>query len=133
MSSIKREFEVHGSTDDQENLRFVLDGAKRAGWSGSGATLSSLVEHPDSRTAKLAIHHVLALRLYTTSSFARVNNPLRKDPPERPHPFAATTFFIDQGIKMLRAVAAMLPDAHETKTYWRGVKDLGVAGGRAEI
>ena len=123
---------MHGSTDDQENLRFVLDGAKRAGWSGSGATLSSLVEHPDSCTAKLKIHHVLALRLYTTSSFARVNNPLRKDPPERPHPFAATTYFIDEGIKQLRAVAAKLPDAHEKQTYWRGVKDLGSAAGRAE-
>ena len=45
---------------------------------------------------------------------------------QRPHPFGATTFFIDQGIKMLRAVAASLPDAHTIRVYWRGMKDLGL-------
>ena len=65
---------------------------------------------------------------YTTDSFARVNEPLRQDPPERPHPFAATTYFISEGIKMLRAVAASLPDAHTLRVYWRGMKDLGITG-----
>ena len=55
-----------------------------------------------------------------------INDPLRKVPPQRPHPFAATTWYIDQGIKMLRAVAASLPDAHETQVYWRGMRDLGL-------
>ena len=116
---------MHGSADDRENLRFVLGGAKRAGWS-SGASLEALTAHPDARTAKLRRHHVLALRLYTTSSYARVNNPLRAEPPERPHPFAATTYFIDQAIHMLRAVAAKQPSAHAPQTYWRGMKDLGL-------
>ena len=69
---------------------------------------------------------MLALRLYTTDSYSRVNDPLRQDPPERPHPFAATTYFISEGIKMLRAVAASLPNAHSMQECWRGVKDLGL-------
>ena len=27
---------------------------------------------------------------------------------------------------MLRAVAASLPDAHETRIYWRGMRDIGL-------
>ena len=51
-------------------------------------------------------------RLYTTCSFSKINDPLRSDPVKRPHPFAATTFFISEGIKMLRAVEAQLPGAY---------------------
>ena len=84
--------------------------------------------HPHAQMAKLSRHHILALRLYTTSSFCKINDPLRKDPPDRPHPFAATTFFISEGIKMLRAVAAQMPDAYTERIYWRGMKDLGITG-----
>jgi hypothetical protein len=58
--------------------------------------------------AQLKEHHILALRIYTTSSYAKINDPLRSVPPQRPHPFAATTFFIDQGIKVL-LLATCLP------------------------
>jgi hypothetical protein len=51
--------------------------------------------------AKLKAHHILALRLYTTSSYSQINNPLRQDPPQRPHPFAATTGLLDNGNKAL--------------------------------
>ena len=82
--------------------------------------------HPHAQMAKLGRHHILALRLYTTDSYSKINDPLRKDPPERPHPFAATTFFISEGIKMLRAVAANLPDAHTPLIFWRGMRNLGL-------
>ena len=91
---------------------------------GERKALDDLVAHPHAKTAQLLRHHVLALRLYTTSSFARVNDPLRRDPPQQPHPFAATSFFIDEGIRKLRAVAAKREDAHETRTLWRGMKDV---------
>ena len=97
---------THGSEEDQSNFRRILDG------SFDGKTLEMLVAHPHSQMAKLQPQHVLALRLYTSSSYSRVNDPLRKTPPERPHPFAATTWYCDQGIKMLRAVAAQRDDAH---------------------
>ena len=103
----------------------VLGGIKRAGWT-VGQSLDALVAHPHAQLAKLKVHHVLALRIYTTSSYCRVNDPLRRVPPQRPHPFAATTYFIDQAIKLMRAVAASLPDAHTTRVFWRGVKDLGL-------
>jgi hypothetical protein len=125
IGSIQREFARGGSHEDKENLRCALHGIKRVGWT-SGASLDSLVAHEHAKIAKLKAHHILALRLYTTSSFAKVNDPLRLDPPQRPHPFAATTWFIDQGIKKLRAVAAKRADAHITQVYWRGMKDIGL-------
>ena len=107
---------------DQGNLARILASA------GETKTLEQLMEHPHAKLAKLSRHHILALRLYTTSSFPKINDPLRKDPPDRPHPFAATTFFISEGIKMLRAVAAQMPDAYTERIYWRGMKDLGITG-----
>ena len=102
-----------------------VSGIQRPGWA-SGESLDVLVAHPHARLAKLKRQHVLALRLYTTTSVCRVNDPLRRVPPQRPHPFAATTYFIDQGIKKLRAVAASLPNSHTAQTYWRGMKDMGL-------
>ena len=96
----------------------MLGGIQRAGWA-SGVSIEDLVAHPHAVMAKLQAHHVVSLRLYTTSSYCRVNDPLRQVPPQRPHPFAATTFFIDQGIKLMRAVAASLPDAHTARIFWR--------------
>ena len=84
--AIEREFRAGGKPEDKENFRKVCSGA----W-GDGKTLEMLAEHADAKTAKLGKHHVLALRMYTTSSFACINEPLRQEPPERPHPFAATT------------------------------------------
>ena len=165
VAAIQREFAQSGGDEDKENLRCVLEGLKRPGWT-SGQSLEALVAHPHARMAKLRRHHVLALRLYTTSSYCRVNDPLRSVPPQRPHPFASTAYFTDQvrtcgsavqhsasraalhvrtpegpversshaafwspclqGIKLMRAVAASLPDAHTTRIFWRGMKDLGL-------
>jgi hypothetical protein len=125
VEAIKAEFEQKGSAEDRENLRCVLNGLQRPGW-GSGISLKELMKHPHAVTAKIKLHHVLGLRLYTTSSYYLTNDPLRNDPVQRPHPFGATMYFIDQGIKMMRAVAANLPGAHEAQTYWRGMRDLGL-------
>ena len=118
VGAIRNEFAAHGSADDKENLRCVLGGIQRAGWA-SGEPIKDLVAHPHAVLAKLQEQHVVSLRLYTTSSYCRVNDPLRQIPPQRPHPFPATTLFIDQGIKLMRAVAASLPDAHTTRIFWR--------------
>jgi hypothetical protein len=123
IGAIKREFETHGTAEDKSNFQRVFDG------SFDGKMLEQLVAHKHAKKAKLETQHVLALRLYTTSSFARVNDPLRvavSDPSDRKHPFAATTWFIDDAIRKLRAVAADLPNAHTTLVYWRGLKDLGL-------
>ena len=111
-----------GTHQDKENFLKITNGK----W-GDGKTLEALMQHPHARTAKLQRQHVLALRLYTSSSYSCINDPLRQEPPTRPHPFAATTYFISDGIKKLRAVAANLADAHTPVTYWRGMKDLGAS------
>ena len=123
MQHLPCRFHEHGEAGDRDNLRQIVQGVF-VDSDGKSKTLDELVTHPHAKTAQLLRHHVLALRLYTTSSFARVNDPLRRDPPQQPHPFAATTFFIDEGIRKLRVVAANRPDAHETRTFWRGMKDV---------
>ena len=126
-AAIEQEFAEHGDGMDQDNLARILAGTFRDD-AGETKSLEELLAHPSARMAKLGRHHILALRLYTTCSFSKINDPLRKDPPDRPHPFAATTFFISEGIKMLRAVEAQLPDAYTERIYWRGMKDLGITG-----
>jgi len=53
--------------------------------------------------------HVLSLRLYTSSSYPRFNRDMRDK--VRPHPFAMSVYYLDQGLKKLRAVAAELDPA----------------------
>merc|ERR1712176_1427671 len=110
---------------DKENLRCVLAGTTRDGWE-NGISLEVLMAHEHSCIAKLKRHHIISLRLYTTSSYARINDPLRADPAQQPHPFAATTLFISEGIKLLRSVHASLPDAYSERTFWRGMRDVGI-------
>ena len=138
VGAIEADFAQKGSAEDKTNLHCVLHGNSQPGWWNgdlpSGAprphfpSLAELVEHPHAKMAKLERQHVLALRLYTTSSYSKVNDPLRSDPVKRPHPFAATTFFISEGIKMLRAVEAQMPDAYTARIYRRGMKDQGITG-----
>ena len=68
--------------------------------------------------------HVLALRLYTSSSYPCFNRPLREK--MKPHPFAMTVYYLSEGLKKLRAVGAQLdPEefTHEVE-LWRGMADL---------
>ena len=77
IAAIKLEFETHGSAEDKSNVTRVLDG------SFDGKTLKMLLAHPHAQLAKLEEPHVFALRMYTTSSFCRINDPLRETPPQR--------------------------------------------------
>ena len=123
--AIKREVRINGDARDQDNLARILAGTYLDS-NGETKTLDELLQHPYAQMAKLGRHHILALRLYTTESYPKINNPLRQVPPQRPHPFAATTYFISEGIKLLRAVAANMSDPNSEQVYWRGMKDLGI-------
>eukprot|EP01043_Picozoa_sp_COSAG02_P010664 COSAG02_NODE_380_length_23483_cov_8.034382_2_plen_777_part_00 len=127
-AAIEQEFAAHGTAEDQANYRCVLAGTRLPGWACPGVSVDSLLAHSSAQTAKLGRHHIIALRLYTTSSYSRINDPLRADPPQRPHPFAATTYFISDGIRLLRAVAATCADAYVERILWRGLKDVGITG-----
>ena len=68
--------------------------------------LDDFIAHSSARTARLQAAHVVAIRLYSTAAFRSLNNPLRDRSRTTPHPFAATIFFLADGIKKLRTVEA---------------------------
>ena len=112
----------HASEDDRKNFDAVMNG--EAIGDSEGVSLETLLEHPHAKMARLRLHHVLALRLYTTQSYTVINRSLRGR--VIPHPFAATTIFISRGIKMLRAVQGKMENAHIPRAFWRGMKDLSL-------
>ena len=86
-------------------------------------------KQPDARKAKLTAAHVLALRLYTSNSYARINGPLRDG--ARPHPFPATTYYIHDAIAKLLLAAGRdeaLWDAYQLRYEIEGVGGIAVAG-----
>lgn len=127
--AIIAEFNKYGKPEDKDNLKHVLAGTYREDWGRSDAlsvSLEALLETAEAKAAHLERHHILALRLYTTSSYKCINEPLRRNPPPKQHPFAATTLFIQDGIKKLRAINTGSGGAVETKVFWRGMKDLSL-------
>ena len=69
-----------------------------------GKTLADFVNHEYSRLAQLLRPHVLALRMYTSSSYPCFNKPLRDR--QKPHPFAMSVYYLADALKKLRAVGA---------------------------
>lgn len=134
MDAIEREFVQNGNEEDKKNFATVLDGTyqnppdEKTGelYDTPPKTIDELMLSPEVQKAKLGRHHVVALRLYTTSSYETINKPMRTDPPTQPNPFAATTFFISEGIKRLRAVDAHKPDRNEPMVYWRGLDGVAL-------
>lgn len=98
-----------------------------------GKTIEYFLNHESSQTARLTLPEVVALRLYTTSSFAAINTPLRE---RRKHPFAMTVYHLSGGLKKLRTVAAEASKGdssplgcasfNQELALWRGVKDREV-------
>jgi hypothetical protein len=132
------EINLNGTPTDKNNLRGLLDGTyinpphsngdppTAEEVAARGKTIAELMETEQAKTGKLIRAHVLALRLYTTSTFASINNPLRTEPATQPHPLAITVHYASQGIKMLRAVAGSLPNAHDPLDFYRGMKDVTI-------
>jgi len=69
-----------------------------------GMELEDFVCHKYSRLSELSEANVLGVRIYTTSSYANLNNPLRKQ--RLPHPFKMSVYHLDEGLRKLRTVAA---------------------------
>jgi hypothetical protein len=143
VAEITREFAKHGRADadwlpddglrsDQRRFEYVVSQAAalkvqaneaRRDAGNEGVTFDGFCMQPDARKAALTKAHVLALRLYTSNSYARVNDPLRDG--TKPHPFAATTYYIHDAIAKLRATRA--DDATAVRTFWRGLDDMAVS------
>jgi hypothetical protein len=99
------------------------NGAARDAGGNSGKALGDFMKHP--HAGKLKQAHVLALRLYTSNSYPRINDPLRQG--AKPHPFAATTYFIYDALRKLRSLRR--GEATAGKTFWRGMSNMGVGEG----
>ena len=90
-----------------------------------GMRLDDFLEHPSSKVAMLERVHVLALRLYTTSSYTQFNNPLRER--TKPHPFAMSVYFLNEALTKLKAVDATGSDfSQQEVTLWRGMSNMHV-------
>ena len=145
IAAIVEEWEAHGSAEDMENLRYVLyepagsstetfhhgwlrdrapDGSELPG--RQGMLLADFMALKSCHNAQLEESHVVALRLYTTSAFRALNNPMRNlkldpdgepvQPPKlaEPHKLPVTMAFMYEGLKRLRAAAAIEEDARAT-------------------
>jgi hypothetical protein len=96
VEKIIEEFKRSGTAEDNANVAGLLNGTY-ANPKTPRDVLPSVVEvmeaSPEVAIAGLQMHHVLALRLYTTSSYKSINNPMRQQPyPQLPHPFAGTLY-----------------------------------------
>lgn len=106
----------------------------RLTFDGHGMVLHDFCSHPSARTAKLLSPHVVALRLYTTAAFVRLNSPMRDEDPNRlSHPFPVTMSYIDAGISKLRAVGAKDGEGLAKEDYWRGMRCLSIADVRGHF
>ena len=123
--NLKRDCDKGGNILDD---RLTFDGEKSI-----GMQLQDFCNHPSARTAKLLTVQVMALRLYTTAAFMRLNSPLRDDDPNRPpHPFPVTMSYINAGIGKLRAVG--VKDGGLTKAdFWRGMRSLSFSDVREQF
>jgi hypothetical protein len=137
MHEIEREFTTicgHCDAKDEERYRYIAEQkashlAQKNGVQrdigNEGKTLDDFLKHPNATKAELEKAHVLALRLYTSNSYTRLNTPFRWPAADgSPHPYAATVFWIWDAIRKLRAV---LDPTHFPMTFYRGMKDMEVA------
>ena len=93
-----------------------------------GLTLAYFLNHRKAKEAALDEAEVVALRLYTTSAYKFMNNPLRDDArygQGAQCPLAVTTHFAASGIRKLRALNVEAGAV----TLWRGMRNLEAADG----
>jgi hypothetical protein len=138
VGEITREFNTlgeHCSERDRDRFAYIFsqsasllvqDNGVERDIGNEGKFLGDFVAHPDACQARLTTAHVLALRLYTSNSYGRINWPLRDGcTVAKPHPYAATVYYIRDAILKLRATRAA--DATTVRTFWRGMDNMGVA------
>jgi len=108
--------------------------------------LADFLQHENAQLAQLNEAHVVSLRLYSTAAFRSLNDPLRNAARTTAHPFAATIFFLADGIKKLRAVEAEKAEraraaamqsgggsVGDSMDLWRGMRNLAAADGFCKL
>jgi len=144
LSTMEREFELKGTAEDRECFQYCAygkTGSNKKVWDNGvldqgradGLTLDDFVGLKEAKKAHLSRAHVLALRLYTTTCFRSLNNPMRgldwagnpsELSDENPHPFPVTMDLLADGIKRLRANET--ENAEETIVLWRGLRNVAL-------
>ena len=100
--------------------------------SGEGMSLQDFANLPECRDAKLELHHVAAVRIYSTAAFRVINEPLRDTQRTDKHPYPATVMLLTEALRKLRIIGAKSPDANKHIDLWRGMRDLDVAAAFGE-
>jgi hypothetical protein len=151
VQAMKMEWHTHGTQADMDNWRYVVRGIGRdLEWvpqhvqdsfvsgvyhGGSleasefdtghdGWTLEHFLELPASQKAGLKKEHVIALRLYSSSSFRLFNRGMRER--TNPHPIRVTVYVLNEALKKLRVVAATEnpEEYNKVKILRRGMKNM---------
>jgi len=145
LRSMDQEWRSNGSNTDMANFTYITEGRARnpddipehtkqelkspGGPTESdfdaghdGMTASDFQELEESKTAGLRLHHVVALRLYTSNSYRLFNEPMREG--KKPHPIRVTMYVLDEALRQMRRVAAQQPERYnQTLRLWRGMRD----------
>jgi hypothetical protein len=135
VGAIQEEVKALGDENVSQQLHYILrqrarektfsNGVRDRGH--AGMRLRDFLQHAYCKTAKLEEAEVVALRLYTTSAFRQINDPLRDEKRIKsghPHPLPVTVMLIARGIKKLRAIDAQKDEGTETVVLWRGMKNV---------
>jgi len=143
--AMKNEWHEHGTEEDKANWRYVVEGiACDPAWiprhvqesekacnkaaefdiGHKGWKLQQFLELDASKKAGLKIEHVIALRLYSSSSFGLFNKAMREK--TNPHPIRVSVYVLHEALKKLRKVdAEENPDEYnQVKVLYRGMKDM---------
>jgi hypothetical protein len=135
VAAIEDEVAALEDRDVAEQLHYILrlrarqklcaNGVRDTGH--EGMLLRDFVSHNHSQTADLEEAEVVALRLYSTSAFRHINNPLRDQArisSGKPHPMPVTVTLIYKGIRKLRTINAKTDVATQSVVLWRGMHNV---------
>jgi hypothetical protein len=135
VKAIQEEVKALGDRHVMEQLEYILhqptsekvfpNGIRDRG--NAGLHLRDFVQHEHAKIAELEEAEVVSLRLYTTSAFQQINNPLRDQARisrGEAHPLPVTVMMIVSGIKKLRAVNSRSAEATQGMVLWRGLKNI---------
>ena len=153
VDAIVNEIKRSGTDEDRANLAYVLHGiaceetslpehvktsCEKGSYHGGnlaegdfdyghdGMCFDDFMKLREVKVAQLDKAHVLALRLYTSTTYRSINTAIRKQ--LQPNPFRMTIHYLSDGIRKLRAVKVHAEPwaINEELLLYRGLRDVRV-------